>query len=58
MAINDQIPFTEKLSAEANWNAVMDALEMNWLSRILDTQTEYREEHMKLFGNCRNLQSE
>ena len=56
MVVKDQFQFTEKQS-EARWNAVMDALEMNWLSKISDTQAEYQEERMKLIESSRDKQS-
>ncbi len=57
MLIKDQFLFTEKLS-EAGWNAVMDVLEKNWLSKISDTRVEYQEVCKRLNGKIRDTQSE
>ncbi len=53
MVVKDQFPFTDKLSEE-RWNAVMDALEKNWLSRIAATKAEYQEERIRLIGKSQN----
>ena len=49
MAANDQNSIYGEIQ-EARWNAKMDALETNWLTRIEDTRAEYQDERMRLNG--------
>ncbi len=57
MHIKDQLMLSDKLS-EAGWNAVMDALEKNWLSKISDTRVEYQELRKRMNGKILDPGSE